>query len=126
MIFMAALSAASSVAIGASMMMKPTMVPSSPSFISVSDTNAPNPLEPRSRSASVAQQQRLVDAPGGLRPRLRHQAADVIGDQPARQAARIGVERLGAIRRRQDGAAVSVRPRLPARSRASARSNGRR
>ena len=53
MIFMAALSAASRVAIGASMMMKPMMVPSSPSFISVSETNAPNPLEPRSRSASV-------------------------------------------------------------------------
>ena len=50
--FIAALSAASSAAIGASMMMKPMIVPSRPSFISVSETNAPNPLEPRNRSAS--------------------------------------------------------------------------
>ena len=53
------------------------------------------------------QQQRLVDAPGGLRAGLGHQAADVIGDQPARQTARIGVERPGAIGRRQHGAAAS-------------------
>src|SRR5437016_4113848 len=38
--FMATLSAASRPAIGASMMMKPTMVPSRPSFISVSEAMA--------------------------------------------------------------------------------------
>ena len=50
--FIATLSAASRPAIGASMMMKPTMVPSRPSFISVSEAKAPKPLEPRRRSAS--------------------------------------------------------------------------
>ena len=50
--FIAALSAASSVAIGANMMMNPMIVPNRPSFMSVSEANAPKPLEPRNRSAS--------------------------------------------------------------------------
>ena len=39
-------------------------------------------------------------------PRLGHQAADMIGDQPARQTARIGFECPRAIRRRQHRAAT--------------------
>src|SRR5262249_31734306 len=41
--FMATLSAASRPAIGDSMIMKPMIVPSKPSFIRVSETNAPKP-----------------------------------------------------------------------------------
>ena len=46
------LSLASRPAIGASMMMKPMIVPSRPNFMSVSLAKAPKPLEPRKRSAS--------------------------------------------------------------------------
>ena len=50
--FIIDLSLASSPAIGASMMMKPMIVPRRPSFMTVSLANAPKPLEPRRRSAS--------------------------------------------------------------------------
>ena len=82
---MVALSLASSPAIGASMMMKPMMVPSRPSFISELLAKPPKPFEPLSRSARPRSSRVLIQATRALRPRFQRRISNMSANEALRQ-----------------------------------------
>ena len=111
--FIIDLSLASSPAIGASMMMKPMIVPSRPSFMTRVAGEGAEAVGAAQAISERAEQQRLIEPPAPLRARFQGKIADVVGDKAIGERGRrvergdVGASRLDAGRHPLSGIAFA-------------------